>query len=164
MRIELFTKLFSALLATLLLSAAPIKEPLPQDLRTEILLVLLYDEIPNASHSSMKKHNSDVVRINGKILENMKAYEFPYATATRSQYEQKKEVPAHTYVIDSIVMRRFNKAEGIGVGKDALHDDIIITDTRSGRMYVLAELKPAYAHLTMKFAVDTIHKRLKKSK
>jgi hypothetical protein len=164
MRTFLNRALPCVLLSVLSLSVARGQDPLPQDLRTETLLVLLYDEVPNASHATMRKHNNDVARINGKILESMKAYQYPYATATRSQFERKEDVPAHKYVIDSGVMRRFNNAEPIGVGIEGLRGDIIITDTRSEMTYVLADLVPPPAHLTMKFAVDTIHKRLKKGK
>jgi hypothetical protein len=107
-------KLLACTLLTILglslTSAVGGPEPLPQDLRTETLLVLLFDRAPDNLRGA-KKHNELIDELNRKTLEELKKYPYPSATMARSKYEKNEDVPEHRYMLNGIIAKKFNDGE-----------------------------------------------------
>lgn len=147
----------------LLLSAAGRPEPLPQDLRTETLLVLFFDNVPK-SVRGWEKHNELVAALNVKTREALQDYPYPYVTATRSNYMKKVDVPPHTYVLNSRLMEAFNEGDNILPTVYGNVASIKVIDTRSEKEYIVLELKHRQEHIFLKYALQEIPKRVEKGR
>jgi hypothetical protein len=161
MRTTIRTSLSALLLAVLFLSAAGRADPLPQDLRTETLLVLLFDKAPTSLRGA-KKHNELVEALNEKTMKELEIYPYPSATMLRSKYEKKEDVPAHTYVLDGSVMKMFNDGEVVATSSSVYVGDVVVADVRSGKIHVVFESKSRTYHMFMKYALREIPKRMEK--
>jgi hypothetical protein len=162
MRTTILTSFSAVLLSMLLLSAAGRPEPLPQDLRTETLLVLFFDNVPR-SVRGWEKHNELVAALNVKTQEALQDYPYPYVTATRSNYIKKVDVPPHTYVLNSILMEEFNEGDNIHPGEKNIAD-VKVVDTRSEKEHIVLENKYRTEHMFLKYALKEIPKRVEKGK
>jgi hypothetical protein len=146
-------------------------EPLPVELKTEPLLVLLYDEVP--IYEGMQgfvlkttlSHNRSIVELNTKYKEALKDYPYPYVLAFRSEYEGHGEVPEHRFVLNSRLMQAYNNRESMRPPKDhVLVDDIMIDDIQTGTRHVLEDKKVLGTHLNINYIITQLRSRLEKGK
>ena len=163
MRTTLLSSIPAVMLATLLLTAPKRPDPLPQDLRSETLLVLLFDELA-ISGKRAKKHNELVVELNKKTMEELERYPYPSTVISRSSYAKNEDVPPHTYVLDGGVMQGFNKGETLSTSNYVYVSDVLIIDTRTARPYVVFKEKSRTYHMFLKYALREIPKRVEKGK
>ena len=159
MRTTILSIIPALLLAIVLVSADGRPEKLPQDLRTETLLVLLYDKAPTSLRGA-KKHNELMDALNEKTMKELALYPYPSVTMLRSQYEKKQDVPAHTYVLDGAVMKMINDGEVVASSNAVYTADVVLIDARSGKEYVVFENRSRTHHMFTKYALREIPKRL----
>jgi len=155
---NLSTRLLFSLAVILLSSFAvqPVKKdpPLPTELRSEVLLVLLYDEVPipdetkGLIRSHFRKHNELVEQANNAYKEACKVYPYPSAMITRSQYHKKEDVPEHRFILDSSLMEAFNNMENTRAGMNAYYvADIELFDRVTGTKHVILDDRSVNYHI-----------------
>jgi hypothetical protein len=159
------------LLLSSFLSSGREAEPLPVELKTEPLLVLLYDEVPiyegmeGFALKTTLSHNRSIVDINTKCKDALKEYPYPYVLAFRSEYEGHGEVPEHRFVLNSRLMQAYNNRESMTQPKGiVLVDDIMIYDIETGDGHVLEDQKVLGSHLNFNYVITQLRSRLEKGK
>jgi len=157
------------LLLTSFLSSGREAEPLPAELKTEPLLVLLFDEVPiydgmeGFALKTTVSHNKTIADLNAKWKNAFKDYPYPYVTVLRSAYEGNGEVPEHRFVLNSRLMQAYNNRESMWQPKDnVLVDDIKIYDIQTGTGHILEDRKVLGSHLNINYIITELRSRLEK--
>lgn len=170
-RAYLLQYLIAILLLSSFLSSGGEAEPLPVELKTEPLLVLLYDEVPiyegmeGFALKTTQSHNRSIVDLNTKCKEAFKDYPYPYVMVPRSVYEGHGEVPEHRFVLNSRLMQAYNNRESMRQPKDqVLVDNIKIYDIQTGTGHVLEAQKALGSHLNFNYIITQLRSRLEKGK
>jgi hypothetical protein len=153
----------ATLLGGLFISAIGKPASLPQDLRTEKLLILLFDKAPEGLRGS-ERYNKMVDELNAKAMAELKIYPYPSTTVLRSQYEKNVNVPEHTYVLDGEVMKMINDGEVVASSNAVYVSDVYVRDSRTGTTYTVLAGKSRTQHMYLQYALREIAKRLEKEK
>lgn len=133
------------LLTSSVVFAQKSKNKLPQDLKTEKLILLQYEELPIESYyPKMVKNRYEVFnvvikRTNPKLVKEAKKYPFEYTISQRAKYEELKD-QGYKYVLECDMMEEMNNGTFTPGTNVRYFSDVYILDMETKKKYVLFDI------------------------